>query len=351
MKVLITGSCGLIGSEAVHYYAPQSETVFGVDNDMRRYFFGEKGTTNPMRAQLSSKFKNYRHESLDIRKRDAVMGLFEKTRPTLVIHTAAQPSHDWAAKEPFTDFEVNAVGTLNLLEATRTFCPEAVFIFTSTNKVYGDRPNFLPMKEESTRYEYDSALRGVGISETMSVDQSLHSLFGASKLSADILVQEYGRYFGLKTGTFRGGCLTGSHHSGVELHGFLSYLIHCAVNSKPYTVIGYKGKQVRDQIHARDVLAAFDCFKNNPRPGEVYNLGGGFKNSASVVEILSLLSKRGFPAITDYKEGARKGDHICYYTDMSKFEAHYPSFKISMSLENIIEEMIDYASNDHRKAA
>lgn len=350
MKVLITGSSGLIGSEAVRFYAGEDHHVVGIDNDMRRYFFGEKGTTVPTRDNLISNYPNYQHLTIDIRDRQKVFEAIKTHKPDLIVHTAAQPSHDWAAKEPFTDFEVNAMGTLNLLEGTRLHKPDAVFIFLSTNKVYGDKPNTLPLQENETRFEYSDHHFRVGIGESFSVDNSMHSLFGASKLSADIIAQEYGKYFKMKVGIFRGGCLTGSHHAGVELHGFLSYLVHCATNSIPYTVIGYKGKQVRDQIHSSDVVQAIECFRKNPRFGEVYNIGGGYENSASVLEILNRLASLGYPVKNTYKDESRKGDHICYYSDLTKLKTHFPEFKIKMSLTNIIEEMLE-AQTPLKKAA
>jgi CDP-paratose 2-epimerase len=257
------------------------------------------------------------------------------------LHTAAQPSHDWAAKEPFTDFDVNAVGTLNLLEATRLHCPDSVFVLLSTNKVYGDAPNHLPLKETKTRFEYAGKRRGKGIDETLSVDNCLHSLFGASKLAGDVMAQEYGKYFGMKVGIFRGGCLTGARHAGVPLHGFLSYLIHCAVWGKPYTIIGYKGKQVRDQIHSSDVIRAIELFRQKPRAGEAYNLGGGFQNAASVLEIIEMLKRdHGLTLQTTYQKQPRRGDHICYYSDLTKLKKHYPKFKLKMDLKAILNEMV-----------
>jgi CDP-paratose 2-epimerase len=345
LKILVTGSCGLIGSEAVHHYAQEGHEVMGFDNNMRRYFFGAKGDTSPMAYELTTRYKNYRHQEVDIRNRDEVAKRIKEFKPDYIVHTAAQPSHDWAAREPFTDFEVNALGTLNLLEAFRQHTPNAVFVFMSTNKVYGDAPNFLPMTETPKRYEYEGPLRGKGISESLSVDHCLHSLFGASKLSADVLCQEYGRYFQLRVGVFRGGCLTGSRHAGVELHGFLSYIVHCAVNGMPYTIYGYKGKQVRDQIHSSDVIQALEAFRNAPKPGEVYNLGGGFKNSASVLEIIDRLSE-SFGLRLNYKvvDDARKGDHICYYSDLTKLQNHFPKFRLKMSLDSILKEMVENAS-------
>lgn len=352
MRVMVTGSCGLIGSEAVLYYAQRGDEVVGIDNNLRKYFFGDKGDTSPIRERIQSDFKNYRHENIDIRDRAAVERVIRDFSPEFVVHAAAQPSHDWAAKEPHTDFGVNAVGTLNLLEAFRLFTPKAVFALVSTNKVYGDAPNHLPLEEKDKRYDYYGALRGKGISENLSVDNCLHSLFGASKLAGDILCQEYGRYFELRTGIFRGGCLTGSRHAGVELHGFLNYIVHCAVAGTPYRIFGYKGKQVRDQIHSSDVIAALERFRQSPRQGEVYNLGGGYQNSASVLEIIDLLkSQFGLSLKWEYVDQARKGDHICYYSDLSKFKKHYPGFQLKMSLQDILKEMVENAAAEQKQAA
>jgi CDP-paratose 2-epimerase len=341
MKVLITGSAGLIGSEAVIYYASQQHEVTGIDNNLRRYFFGPQGDTSRIQAQLQADFRNYRHRPIDVRNRDAVQSVVREVQPDFILHTAAQPSHDWAAREPFTDFDVNAVGTLNLLEAARHHCPKSPFVLLSTNKVYGDAPNHLPLKELGKRYEYTGRRRGRGIGEDMSVDACLHSLFGASKLAADVITQEYGRYFNMPTGVFRGGCLTGSRHAGVELHGFLSYFIHCAVTGKPYTIIGYKGKQVRDQIHSADVIQAVELFRNKPRPGEAYNIGGGYANSASILELIAMLQKNyGLRLNTTYQKTPRRGDHICYYTDLTKLKKHYPKFRLKWDLPSIVEEMV-----------
>lgn len=352
MRVLITGSCGLIGSEAVIYYASQRNEVCGIDNNLRQYFFGPGGDTTGTREQLLRSFSNYKHEAFDIRDRAEVFRCIREFQPDFILHAASQPSHDWAAREPFTDFEVNAMATLNLLEGMRQFAPKAVFVFMSTNKVYGDAPNFLPMDETATRYEYKSPMKGKGIDETLSVDRCLHSLFGASKLSADILCQEYGKYFGLNVGILRGGCLTGSRHAGVELHGFLNYIILCGIEHKTYSIFGYKGKQVRDQIHSSDVLQACELFRKNPRAGEVYNLGGGFENSASLLEVVNTLKAEfGVKVNTTYVDQARKGDHICYYSDMSKFRSHYPSFRLGMSLPNILKEIVEGLSQRKKKAA
>lgn len=349
MRVLVTGSAGLIGSEAVEFFSEMGFTVTGIDNNMRQVFFGPQGDTTWNRDRLSARYPKYTHHSLDIRDREAVDELFAQLRPELIIHAAAQPSHDLAASRPFDDFDVNAGGTLALLEAARAHTPEAVFIYMSTNKVYGDNPNRLPLVELETRYDYTPGetpmgLSELGITEEMSLDNCLHSLFGVSKAAADLMVQEYGRYFGLKTGVFRGGCLTGPHHSGVELHGFLSYLVHQAVTEGPYTMIGYGGKQVRDQIHSHDVISAFWAFAQNPRPGEAYNLGGGKANAASNLECVELIANRcGRRPTLSYNDEARIGDHICYYTDMSKFRAHFPDWKQEYSLGEIVDEMVDAA--------
>ena len=342
MKVLVTGSSGLIGSEAVEHYDRAGHEVHGMDNNMRREFFGEKGDTLWNLRRLQAATSNFSHHSIDIRDRGEVMEFFRAHRFDLVVHCAAQPSHDRAGAIPLDDFDVNAVGTLNLLEATRQHAPDAVFIFMSTNKVYGDAPNELPLVEKETRWDYARPEDFGGISESCRIDQCLHSLFGASKVAADVMAQEYGRYYGLKTGIFRGGCLTGPNHSGVELHGFLSYLAKVAARGDTYRVFGYKGKQVRDQIHSADVVSAFDAFAANPRPGEVYNLGGGRDNSASVLECFSMLESRlGRPVRWEYDEQNRTGDHICYISDLSKLKAHYPGWTLTRSLEQIVDEVLE----------
>jgi CDP-paratose 2-epimerase len=311
----------------------------GLDNDMRAQFFGSEGTTQPVVADLSATLPTYRHFPLDIRDRQAVRDVFQHERPDFIIHTAAQPSHDKAATIPYDDFDVNAVGTLNVLVAARDFCREAPFCFTSTNKVYGDRPNALPLVELPTRYDYADGLDG--ISETMAIDQCLHSLFGASKVAADVLCQEFGRYFQMPIGIFRGGCLTGPQHAAVELHGYLAYIVLCAVTGRPYTIFGYKGKQVRDQIHARDVAHVFLHFFRAPRCGEVYNLGGGRHNSLSILETIAVLEEMGLKLDYTYQEHHRIGDHICYISDLTKLQAHFPTWKLEYDLPKIVSELVE----------
>jgi CDP-paratose 2-epimerase len=341
MKVLVTGSSGLIGSEAVTFFDRMGFDVTGLDNNMRAQFFGERGDTNWNRQRLEATCRRFQHHSLDIRDRAGVEELFARGGFELIIHAAAQPSHDLAAQIPFDDFDVNAVGTLNLLEACRRHAPDAVFVFMSTNKVYGDGPNRIALKELETRWEYDDPKYAQGISEDFSIDRCLHSLFGASKVAADVLTQEYGRYFGLKTGTFRGGCLTGPAHSGVELHGFLSYLVTQSLREGSYSIFGYLGKQVRDQIHSFDVINAFWHFAQNPRPGEVYNLGGGKANAASLLECIDLIEEfSGTRPRTTYVAQNRIGDHICYYSDLSKLRADYPDWRLKYSLRDIVAEMV-----------
>lgn len=339
MKVLVTGSCGLIGSEAVRYYDKRSELVVGIDNNMRAEFFGEDGDTTWVKNTLEVECPKYKHLSVDIRDREKIAEIVDDVRPDLIIHCAAQPSHDLAARIPCVDFEVNAVGTLNLLEATRRSVPEAVFIFMSTNKVYGDAPNNINLMELETRWDYDDPLYVNGIPESFTIDQSKHSLFGASKVAADVLVQEYGRYFGMKTVAFRGGCLTGPGHSGAELHGFLSYFFKAALNGRRYTIYGYKGKQVRDQIHSVDVIKVFDEFYRNPKCGAVYNLGGGKDNSVSILESIDRVEQLlGKKIHYEYSDQNRIGDHICYYSDLSKLKTDFPSWSITLSLDDIFEE-------------
>ena len=350
MKVLITGSGGLIGSESCKFFLEKGHNVLGIDNNLRKYFFGNAGDTSGNIAAIqrnygNERFKNY---SIDLRERKEVINFFKKLGPfDVVIHTAAQPSHDWAAREPFTDFDVNAGATLNLLEAFRQYSPKGKFIFTSTNKVYGDNPNKVNLIERETRYDYaeKQTMNGVsleGISEEMSLDHCKHSIFGASKVAADVMCQEYGKYFGLNIGIFRGGCLTGPQHAAVELHGFLAYIIDCAVHKKPYQIFGYKGKQVRDQIHSFDVVNAFWHFIQNPKQGEAYNLGGCKENSASILEVINILDKDfGLKLKYTYIDNNRIGDHICYYSDMSKFKRDFPEWKITRNLKEIIEEIIE----------
>jgi CDP-paratose 2-epimerase len=342
MKVLVTGSAGLIGSEAVEFFDGLGFDVHGVDNNMRADFFGPGGDTAWNRQRLEATCARYTHHDVDIRDRGAVDELVQRGGFELTIHAAAQPSHDLAATRPFDDFDVNAGGTLNLLEAARRHTPDAVFITVSTNKVYGDNPNKVPLVELETRWDYADPALEQGIDESMSIDGCLHSVFGASKVAADVMTQEYGKYFGLRTGTFRGGCLTGPHHSGVELHGFLSYLVHTALRDGPYTIFGYKGKQVRDQIHSADVISAFWAFAQDPRPGEVYNLGGGKQNAASLLECVEMIAEAsgGHRPVMTYDDTNRVGDHICYYTDMGRFRAHYPSWVQEHELRAIVDEMV-----------
>lgn len=346
MKVaIITGSGGLIGSEAVSFLSSKFDCIIGIDNNMREYFFGEKASTNWNVERLKQVHKNYIHENYDIRNYDALSELFEvyNTDISLIIHTAAQPSHDWACREPLTDFSINANGTLNILELTRLHCREAVFIFTSTNKVYGDNPNGLPLIELETRYEVDEVHPYCkGIDEQMSLDHCKHSVFGASKVAADIMVQEYGRYFGIKTGVFRGGCLTGPNHSGAQLHGFLSYLMKCCVKGEAYTIFGYKGKQVRDNIHSHDLVNMFWHFYNDPKAGEVYNAGGGRFANCSVIEAIQMCEQiTGNTLQVNYSDDNRIGDHIWYISDMSKFTSHYPGWKHRYSVEDTLQQIFE----------
>ena len=342
--VVVTGSAGLVGSEAARFYLKQGKSVVGIDNNMRAEFFGEEASTAWQRERLSADFSNYEHYDIDIRNASDVERVFEKygSDITLVIHTAAQPSHDWAASDPVMDFTVNANGTSVMLEATRKYAPDAVFIFTSTNKVYGDTPNRLPLVELETRWEIDPAHEYAehGISETMSIDQCKHSLFGASKVAADVLVQEYGRYFGINTAVFRGGCLTGPGHSGTELHGFLSYLMKCAVSGKLYRIYGYKGKQVRDNIHSSDLIAAFDAFYRNPRQGEVYNMGGSRHSNCSMHEAVRMCEEiAGRKMNTVYVDENRIGDHIWWISSVEKFKSHYPDWKFRYNVPRILQEI------------
>jgi len=338
--LLVTGSSGLIGSEVVSYFCSRGWDATGVDNNMRADFFGPAGDTRWNRRRLVSSFPRFRHVELDVRDRTGVLECIGRLRPDLVVHAAAQPSHDLAAKRPFDDFDVNAVGTLNVLEAVRRSYPEAVFVYMSTNKVYGDRPNTIPLRELGTRWDYaDPAFAG-GIDESFPIDQSKHSVFGASKVAADVLVQEYGRYFGLRSCCLRGGCLTGPNHSGVELHGFLSYLIRCNLEQKLYRVFGHKAKQVRDNIHSFDVARFIEAFHASPRTGEVYNLGGGRENSVSILEAFNRISTlSGQKMIFEYIDEARIGDHICYISDLSKMKRHYPGWSLTKGLDQIFEEI------------
>lgn len=345
MKVLVTGSSGLIGSEAVEYYDGQGHEVVGVDNNMRATFFGPAGDTTWNLERLRRSTRRFSHVDLDIRDREGVFALFRAHSFDLVVHCAAQPSHDKARDIPILDFEVNALGTVHLLEATRLFAPEAVFVHMSTNKVYGDAPNELPLVESETRFDYARPEDAHGVSEEMRIDRCLHSLFGASKTAGDVAAQEYGRYFGLKVGVFRGGCLTGPTHSGVELHGFLSYLVKAALAGETYTVFGYKGKQVRDNIHSYDVIQAFEAFRRAPRPGEVYNLGGGRGNSVSILEAIARVEQlTGRRMAWRYSEKNRVGDHVCYISDLRKLQAHFPGWGITRTLDGMLAEMVEAES-------
>jgi CDP-paratose 2-epimerase len=346
-KLLVTGSSGLIGSEVVNYFCKEGWQVYGIDNNQRADFFGAAGDTRWNQKRLLENHENFQHVELDIRDRLGILNCLESLKPDMLVHTAAQPSHDLAASRPFDDFDVNAVGTLNLLEAVRQHVPETVFIHMSTNKVYGDRPNTIPLKELDTRWDYSDPAYYNGITEDFSIDQSKHSLFGASKVAADVLVQEYGRYFGIKTCCLRGGCLTGPNHSGVELHGFLSYLIKCNLEGKLYRVYGYKGKQVRDNIHSLDVARFIHAFWGNPRCAEVYNLGGGRQNSCSILEAFERIATlSGKKMQYEYVDKNREGDHICYISDLSKMQSQYPEWSLTKSLDNIFEEI--YQSWQHR---
>lgn len=342
--ILVTGSAGLIGSESVRFFCERGFTVVGVDNDMRAVFFGNDASTDWNRQRLTTEFGDkYIHHNLDIRDDAAISNLFQtyNSAISLIIHTAAQPSHDWAARDPYTDFTVNANGTLVLLENTRQHCPEAVFIFCSTNKVYGDTPNALPLNEQEKRWEIDADHPyHCGIDEKMSIDQTKHSLFGASKVAADVLVQEYGRYFNMKTAAFRGGCLTGPSHSGTQLHGFLSYLMRCTMTGTPYHVFGYKGKQVRDNIHSFDLVNSFYHFWQEPRVAEVYNIGGSRLSNCSMLEAIDLCETIAHKKLEwTYEESNRIGDHIWWVSDIRKFEQHYPSWHLTYSIEGILQEI------------
>jgi CDP-paratose 2-epimerase len=339
-KLLVTGSSGLIGSEVCLHFAALGWQIHGVDNNQRAVFFGVQGDTRWNQQRLQSLIKGFVHHEVDIRDRQGVLDLIDSIRPDAIVHTAAQPSHDLAAKIPFDDFDTNAVGTLNLLEATRQFASEAPFVHLSTNKVYGDAPNEIPMSESDTRWDYADPVYEHGIPETFRIDQSKHSIFGASKVAADVMVQEYGRYFGLKTCCLRGGCLTGPNHSGVELHGFLSYLVKCNLEERTYKIFGYKGKQVRDNIHSYDVARFIEGFIQNPRSGEVYNLGGGKNNTCSVLEAFAIVaSLTGKQMQYEYLDKNREGDHICYYSDLRKMQQHYPQWSITKTLTEIFTEI------------
>lgn len=343
---IVTGSSGLIGSETARFFHQKDLQIVGIDNNMRQYFFGADGSTEWNTQRLKQSLKNFTHYPIDIRNQEAVLEIFKRFADNIsvVVHTAAQPSHDWAAREPITDFTVNANGTLMLLEATRLYCPDATFIFTSTNKVYGDAPNQLPLVEHENRWEIDESHRyfAYGIDETMSIDQSKHSLFGVSKVAADVLVQEYGRYFDLKTGTFRGGCLTGPGHSGAELHGFLAYLAKCAVTDKPYTIYGYGGKQVRDNIHSYDLVNAFWHFYQNPRPAAVYNIGGSRHSNCSVLEAIQMIEELSGKSVRyEISNQARSGDHIWWISDIRRFQKDYPQWSYRYDLRRIIQEILE----------
>lgn len=343
--VIISGSSGLIGSECARHFSSTGHQVVGIDNDMRAKFFGAEASTGRTRDRLMAELgTSFEHCDVDIRDDDGIGSIFSRFGPdiSLVVHCAAQPSHDWAAREPKTDFGVNAVGTLNLLEATREHCPGAVFIFTSTNKVYGDAPNRLPLLELEQRWEIPEGHEYQrGIPETFPVDQSMHSLFGASKLAADVLVQEYGRYFQIPTACFRGGCLTGPSHAGAELHGFLAYLMKCTATGRPYRVFGYRGKQVRDNIHSKDLVSAFDAFYRQPRVGEVYNIGGGRGSNCSMLEAIAICEEVAGRSLTwRYEEANRMGDHIWWVSDLSKFQSHYPEWSLTYGVRQILEEIL-----------
>jgi CDP-paratose 2-epimerase len=341
-RLLVTGSSGLIGSEVVWFFAAQGWNVSGIDNNERARFFGRDGDTRWNQARLVAAHPAFEHVELDIRDREGLIGCVARLQPDLIVHAAAQPSHDLAASRPFEDFDVNAVGTLNLLEAVRRHAPEAVYVHLSTNKVYGDAPNEIRLRELETRWDYDDPAFANGIAETCRIDQSKHSLFGASKLAGDILVQEYGRYFGLKCCCLRGGCLTGPAHSGVELHGFLSYLVRTNLEERTYKVYGYKGKQVRDNIHAQDVARFIGAFYEQPRSAEVYNIGGGRANSCSILEAFAAVERLTGKAMRhEYVDTPREGDHICYISDLSKLRAHYPGWDVSVPLDRIFEEIVE----------
>ena len=352
-KLLVTGSSGLIGSEVCTYFARElGFTVHGVDNNQRAVFFGPQGDTRWNQQRLAESLPGFVHHEIDIRNRTGVLELVKTINPDVIVHTAAQPSHDRAAAIPFDDFDTNAVGTLNLLEAARQACPESPFVHMSTNKVYGDAPNSIVLRELETRWDYADAAYEHGIPETFTIDQSKHSLFGASKVAADVMVQEYGRYFGMPTCCLRGGCLTGPNHSGVELHGFLSYLVKCNLEGREYRVFGYKGKQVRDNIHSLDVARFMAAFTAAPRQGEVYNLGGGKANSCSILEAFKITEGFTGKAQTyTYVDENRIGDHICYYSDLRKMRAHFPTWDITQSLESTIGQIVEAWKSRDKKSA
>lgn len=345
-SILVTGSSGLIGSEVCLYFASRGWTIHGIDNNQRAVFFGDAGDTRWNQKRLHESITGFEHHELDIRDRQGMQVLLKEICPHAIVHTAAQPSHDRAADIPFSDFDTNAVGTLNLLEAARQSCPDAPFVHMSTNKVYGDRPNTIDLTEHDTRWDYSDSEYANGIPECFPIDQSKHSLFGASKVAADIMVQEYGRYFGMPTCCLRGGCLTGPNHSGVELHGFLSYLVKCNLEQREYKVFGYKGKQVRDNIHSEDVARFIASFVDSPRSGEVYNIGGGKSNSCSIIEAFQITEQlSGQEMRYSYLEDNRIGDHICYYSDLSQMKTHYSKWNISISLEETIEQIVNSRKN------
>ena len=341
--LLVTGSSGLIGSEVCSYFGHElGYTVHGIDNNQRAVFFGEQGDTRWNQQRLQRELRGFVHHEVDIRDRDAILRLVAAVKPTAIVHTAAQPSHDRAAAIPFDDFDTNATGTLNLLEAARRACPESPFIHMSSNKVYGDAPNRIAMRELETRWDYADSVYAEGIPESFPIDHSTHSLFGASKVAADVMTQEYGRYFGMPTCCLRGGCLTGPNHSGVELHGFLSYLVKCNLEGRSYTVLGYKGKQVRDNIHSLDVARFMAAFIAAPRQGEVYNLGGGKDNSCSILEAFAIVERlTGRPQVHTYSDQNRVGDHVCYYSDLGKMRSHYPQWQITQPLDATIAQIVD----------
>lgn len=340
-KLLVTGSSGLIGSEVCMHFASLGWKIHGIDNNQRAVFFGQQGDTRWNQQRLASEISGFEHHELDLRNRDGMLSLVQEVRPDAIVHTAAQPSHDRAAAIPFDDFDTNAVGTLNLLEAARRSCPESPFVHMSTNKVYGDRPNSIELIERESRWDYADPAYFNGIAETFSIDQSKHSLFGASKVAADIMVQEYGRYFDMPTCCLRGGCLTGPNHSGVQLHGFLSYLVRCNLEGKPYTVFGYQGKQVRDNIHSEDVARFISVFIESPRVAEVYNIGGGKENSCSILEAFEITQGfTGRKQVFEYSDENRIGDHICYYSDLTKMKTHYPNWGITISLPDTIGQIV-----------